>query len=50
MDDHITRNPIAKATMLIRRPVATVFEALVNPEVATKFWFTKSNGRLEAGD
>lgn len=35
--------------MLIRRPVAEVFEAFVNPEVTTKFWFTKSSGRLEAG-
>ena len=47
MDNHITRNPIAKATMLIRRPVATVFEAFVNPEVTTRFWFIKSSGRLE---
>ncbi|MBN6886132.1 SRPBCC family protein [Cytobacillus horneckiae] len=33
--------------MLIRRPVEEVFEAFVNPEVTTKFWFTKSSGRLE---
>ena len=24
-------------------------EAFVNPEITTKFWFTKSSGRLEAG-
>jgi uncharacterized protein YndB with AHSA1/START domain len=35
--------------MLIRRPVAEVFEAFVDPAVTTKFWFTKSSGRLEAG-
>jgi uncharacterized protein YndB with AHSA1/START domain len=35
--------------MLFRKPHAEVFEAFVNPEVATKFWFTKSSGRLEAG-
>jgi uncharacterized protein YndB with AHSA1/START domain len=35
--------------MLIRKPVAEVFEAFVNPEITTKFWFTKSSGRLEAG-
>lgn len=35
--------------MLIRRPVADVFEAFVDPAVTTKFWFTKSSGRLEAG-
>lgn len=35
--------------MLIRRPVAEVFEAFIDPAVTTKFWFTKSSGRLEAG-
>lgn len=39
----------AKAAMLIRKPVSEVFEAFVNPEITTKFWFTKSSGRLEAG-
>jgi len=41
--------PIAKTGMLIRRPVAEVFEALANPDITTKFWFTKSSARLEAG-
>jgi uncharacterized protein YndB with AHSA1/START domain len=41
--------PIAKTGMLIRRPVADVFDAFVNPEITTKFWFTKSSGRLEVG-
>jgi uncharacterized protein YndB with AHSA1/START domain len=41
--------PVTKTGMLIRRPVADVFEAFVNPEITTKFWFTKSSGRLEAG-
>ena len=35
--------------MLIRRPVADVFETFIDPAVTTKFWFTKSSGRLEAG-
>lgn len=39
----------AEAGMLIRRPVADVFEAVIDPEVTTKFWFTRSTGRLEAG-
>jgi uncharacterized protein YndB with AHSA1/START domain len=39
----------AKAEMLIRKPVAEVFEAFTNPEFTTKFWFTKSSGKLEAG-
>ncbi len=41
--------PIAKTGMLIRKPVADVFEAFVNPDITTRFWFTKSSGRLEAG-
>ncbi|MDP2857984.1 MAG: SRPBCC family protein [Bacillota bacterium] len=41
--------PIAKAQMLIRRPVAEVFEAFCDPAVTTKFWFTRSSGRLEPG-
>jgi uncharacterized protein YndB with AHSA1/START domain len=41
--------PVARAQMLIRRPVADVFEAFVDPAVTTKFWFTKSSGRLEPG-
>lgn len=40
---------IAKTAMLIRRPVAEVFEAFVDPAITTRFWFTKSSGRLEAG-
>ena len=39
----------AKAAMLIRKPVAEVFEAFVNPAITTQFWFTKSSGRLEPG-
>jgi len=45
----LTQEPIVIAGMLIRRPVAEVFEAFVNPKITTKFWFTKSSGRLEAG-
>jgi len=41
--------PITKTGMLIRKPVADVFEASVNPDITTKFWFTKSSGRLQAG-
>ena len=40
---------IAKTEMLIRRPVAEVFQAFIDPEITTKFWFTKSSGRLEIG-
>ena len=45
----LTQVPTVKTGMLIRRPIADVFEAFVNPEITTKFWFTKSSGRLEVG-
>lgn len=45
----LTEVPIAKSEMLIRKPVAEVFEAFVNPEITARFWFTKSTGRVEAG-
>jgi uncharacterized protein YndB with AHSA1/START domain len=45
----LTQLPIVKAEMLIRRPVEEVFEAFVDPAITTRFWFTKSSGRLEAG-
>jgi uncharacterized protein YndB with AHSA1/START domain len=35
--------------MLIRRPVAEVFEAFVDPAVTSRFWFTRGSGRLEPG-
>lgn len=40
---------VVKAEMLIRRPQAEVFDAFVDPAVTTKFWFTKSSGKLEVG-
>jgi uncharacterized protein YndB with AHSA1/START domain len=42
--------PIATTSMLIRRPVHDVFEAFVDPSVTTRFWFTKSTGRLDEQD
>lgn len=41
--------PLAKTQMLIRKPVADVFAAFVDPAVTTQFWFTRSSGRLEPG-
>jgi uncharacterized protein YndB with AHSA1/START domain len=45
----LTQVPRTKTGMLIRRPAAEVFDAFINPDVTTKFWFTKSSGRLEVG-
>jgi len=41
--------PVAKAEMLIRKPVDDVFRAFIDPAITTRFWFTKSSGKLEAG-
>ena len=35
--------------MLIRRPAAEVFEAFIDPAITSRFWFTRSTGRLEPG-
>jgi len=45
----LTQMPVAKTAMLIRRPVAEVFEAFINPAITSKFWFTRGSGRLEPG-
>lgn len=41
--------PVVQAQMLIRKPAAQVFEALVDPAITSRFWFSKGSGRLEAG-
>jgi uncharacterized protein YndB with AHSA1/START domain len=45
----LTHVPVAKTGMLIRKPVANVFEAFIDPNITTKFWFTRSSARLEVG-
>lgn len=41
--------PVVRAQLLIRKPAAEVFAAFVDPEQTTKFWFTRSSGKVEAG-
>jgi uncharacterized protein YndB with AHSA1/START domain len=48
-DVNITRAPVAKTGMLIRKPVVDVFRAFIDPAITTQFWFTKSSGVLEVG-
>ena len=43
----LNKLPVAKASLLIRKPVSEVFEAFANPDIITKFWFDESSGRLE---
>jgi uncharacterized protein YndB with AHSA1/START domain len=45
----LTQVPMTSTGMLIRRPVTEVFNAWINPDITTKFWFTRSSGRLAAG-
>ncbi len=45
----LTHTPVMKTGMLIRRPVAEVFEAFIDPEITTQFWFTRSSGKLAPG-
>lgn len=35
--------------MLIRRPVAEVYEAFVDPKITEAFWFSQGSARLDAG-
>ncbi len=41
--------PVVEAQMKIRKPVSEVFNAFIDPEITTNFWFTKSSGKLEEG-
>lgn len=45
----LNHEPVVKAEMNIRKPIDEVFMAFINPEKTTKFWFTKSSGKLELG-
>lgn len=41
--------PVVETQMLIRKPAATVFQAFIDPNITTNFWFTKSSGPLAVG-
>ena len=45
MDNNIST--CAEAQMVIRRPVAEVFEAFIDPAVTKNFWFTKGSDKLQ---
>lgn len=48
-EQKLTKDPVVQVQMLIRRPPEEVFQAFVDPAVTTRFWFTKSSGKLEEG-
>ena len=37
------------AEMMIRKPVAEVFRAFIDPAMTVNFWFSTSSGKLERG-
>ena len=41
--------PTVETQMLIRKPIEEVFQAFIDPQITTNFWFTKSSGKLETG-
>jgi uncharacterized protein YndB with AHSA1/START domain len=45
----LTQVPTVTTGMLVRRPPEDVFEAFADPEVTTKFWYTRSTGRMTPG-
>ena len=40
----------ATARTLIRKPASEVFDAFVNPETMSKFWFTRRDDGLRKGE
>lgn len=42
-------NHYAETAMLIRKSISEVFNAFIDPQITTKFWFTQSTGKLEEG-
>lgn len=44
-----SNQPVAKIELLIRKPVAEVFDAFVNQDTITRIWFNRSSGPLEMG-
>ena len=49
MMQRLTKAPTVDVGMLIRRPPHEVFEALADPSITTRFWYTKSTGRMAEG-
>lgn len=44
-----TNTAFVETQLMIRKPVQEVFQAFIDPGITTKFWFTKSTGKLEEG-
>ncbi|MFJ7206019.1 SRPBCC domain-containing protein [Streptomyces sp. NPDC098789] len=40
---------VAYACMIVRKPVATAFRAFADPDVTTRFWYSRSSGPMVPG-
>lgn len=49
ISSQLTKAPSVGVGMLIRRSPHDVFEALADPSITTRFWYTKSSGRMVEG-
>lgn len=49
MTSQLTKAPSVDVGLLIRRSPHDVFEALADPSITTRFWYTKSSGRMVEG-
>lgn len=47
--ENLAPPPAAKAGLLIRKPIAEVFEAFIDPAITSRFWFSRGSGRLDGG-
>jgi uncharacterized protein YndB with AHSA1/START domain len=45
----LSRVPAMSTGMLVRRQPSEVFEAFVDPEITSKFWFSAGSARLQVG-
>jgi uncharacterized protein YndB with AHSA1/START domain len=45
----LTKVPSVNVGMLIRRTPAEVFQALADPDITSKIWYTKSSGKMAPG-
>lgn len=45
----LSQDPVARATMRIRRPPVEVYAAFVDPAITTRFWFSRAGGPLVPG-
>jgi uncharacterized protein YndB with AHSA1/START domain len=45
----LTQAPSVDVGLLVRRSPHDVFEALADPSITTRFWYTKSSGRMVEG-